>query len=194
MTTIFIITLSLFVIVQAIYIQALQRSPMGVLTPTALRIRLAIYSFLRIKCFVIGLDIRKMKSMNTVLGYTPSNKLIGRFIANTRRYSDIVGQYGGDEFVICGRGDANALVKRLLAKRDEINAMEITQQERNELVKHTDGLIDGLHVAICMVKETRDAFTAAQQAIDATEPLKAGGRETGDRNTSGKIGTLLVEL
>lgn len=186
-----IIVLSLVVLAQAIYIKALQRSPMGVLTPTALRLRLALYSLLRIKCFVVGLDIRKMKSLNTVLGYSNSNAVIGRLIASTRRYSDIVGQYGGDEFVICGRGDAQALVKRLLAKRDEINA-EMPTETREKLNAHTGGLVDGLHLAICVIAETTDARTSARKAIDETEPLKAGGVQTGNRDTSGKPGTLIT--
>ena len=185
--------LSLVILAQAVYIQALQRSPMGVLTPTALRLRLALYSVLRVRCFVVGLDIRKMKSLNTVLGYSNSNAIIGKFISGTRRYSDIVGQYGGDEFVICGRGNADKLVQRLYAMRDDINA-SLPNETREKLSIHTDGLIDGLHLAICTIHETDNAIFSAKRAIDATEPLKSGGRQTGNRDTSGRPGTLIVEL
>lgn len=193
-----IIILSLVIVAQAAYIAALQRSPMGVLTATALRIRLAMYSMLRIRCFVIGLDIRKMKSMNTCLGYSHSNNVIGKFISFTRRYTDIVGQYGGDEFVIVGRYDkryhsADIMIKRLLAKRDEINAT-MPSETREKLSINTQGLVNGLDVAIAYIEDTRDARGAAVKCIDATEPLKAGGRETGNRDTSGKVGTLIAKL
>jgi GGDEF domain-containing protein len=188
-----ILSLLFIILLQAAYIAVLQRSPMGILTPTALRIRLSLYSLLRVRCFVVGFDIRKMKSLNAVLGYSNSCETVGRLIASTRRYTDIVGQYGGDEFIICGRGDAKVLVSRLLEKRDEINS-GLTSETKMLLSAHTDGLIDGLHLAIASIPQTRDAFSAARICIDATEPLKACGRETGNRDTSGRQGTLIVSI
>ena len=190
------IVLSLVILAQAIYIQALQRSPMGVLTPTALRIRLKIYSMLRIRVFVIGCDMRKLKSVNEQGNHGTTNALIYRLFSVLRKNTDIVGQFAGDEFVIVGRWSKDGVEKvidRLLKRRDEINA-SLPADFRNGLSERTGCLVDGIHLAIASIQDTRDAYSAATKTIDATEPLKAGGRQTGNRDTSGRPGTLIVEL
>lgn len=191
-----IVLLSVVILAQALYIKALQRSPMGVLTPTALRIRLKIYSLLRIRVFVIGCDLRKLKSVNEQGNHGTTNAILHRLFSVLRKNTDIVGQFAGDEFVIVGRWSKDGVEKvmsRLLKRRDEIN-VSLPEDFRNGLSKRTGGLVDGIHLAIASIQDTRDAYSAAIKTIDATEPLKAGGRQTGSRDTSGKPGTLITEI
>lgn len=192
-----IVLISFLIIViaaQAVYIAALQRSQMGVFGPTALMLRLMLYSALKIRVWVIGLDIRKMQGLNKVGSMSNTNALIGKLLAVLRK-NDLVGQMYGDEFVIVGRysphGPYKAL-RRLLRRRDEIND-NLPKEFRSALCSHSGGLIDGLHMAICVIDDTDDAYGAAKYAIDKTGPIKAGN-ETGDRATSGQPGTVILRL
>lgn len=88
---------------------------------------------------------------------------------------------------------AEMIVARLIEKAAEIS-MGLSYDERQSLRQHTGGLVDGLHLAVCYTATTRNAMDTARRCIDAADAIKNGGRDTGDRNTSGKPGTLITTL
>lgn len=175
--------------------RTLRQSHLGVLSPAAIRSELRKaqwWACLRRhqRYDVIAIDIRKMHQLNEVLGYDYANRMIQRWLTSTLRADDIAGQWGGDEIVLApysGQGDG--VVKRLIdAAQNITNTM--SEQERNELRIKTGGLVDGFHIAASMVYDTPYLYDAAVSALDDANRLKSG-RETGDRATSGAVGTII---
>lgn len=188
--------------VQVLKVRMLSRSNFDNLSPAALRWQLRLWSLFRRPCAIIALDIRKLHDLNAVLGYSTSNGLIRDLISarqhqrsgHARRWLDLVGQWGGDELVMAladPRGRERVL-RHLEARLLELSA-RMTPEQRQALHDRTGGLVDGLHAAISIVPHTRDAYGAAGRAIDATGPMKEG-RLTGERSTSGAVGTVMQVL
>jgi GGDEF domain-containing protein len=197
MNTFFISITILIIVLQSLYISALQRSHLhpGVFSQKAGRMRLAWYGLLRVPGALVAFDIRGMHTLNAVLGYSQANRMLSRLlgVCSTRR--DIVATWGGDEFIVFipyGKlGDANNLVGRLTGKAKELSA-EIPEFEITQLIKWTGGIIDGLHLSAAIVEYTRNPLQAAQRAVDETEVIKVrGAKITGRRETTGNKGTLL---
>ena len=188
--------------VQVLKVRALSRSNFDNLSPAALRWQLRLWSLLRRPCAIIALDIRKLHDLNAVLGYDTANGLIRDLISarqhqrsgHAHRWLDLVGTWGGDEIALAladPRG-LDRVLQHLYARLDELST-RMTPAQRRALYDRTGGLVDGLHAAISIVPHTRDAYGSAVRAVDATVPLKEG-RITGERSTSGAIGTVIQVL
>lgn len=166
----------------------------GVLAPAA--IRHALRRTRGLADYVV-IDIRKLHTLNEVLGYTEASALVGRLtriLSDVRtqrgRAVDLAGQWGGDEFVYrLALGTGQGFLQRLLAQLDELTAT-LTPAQRSELARHTGGLVDGLCVAACLVEGASDPWRAIDHGIAVVTRLKAG-RVTGERATSGAVGTVV---
>ena len=184
---------------QLVKIAFLSRTHLDNMAPAALRWQLRIWSLLRRRCAIIALDVRKLHDLNALLGYSTANDLIRdlvsvRLLRKLGRWLDLIGQWGGDEFVIAlANADAWPLVvERIQARLIEITA-KLTPEQRAAIQERTGGLVDGLHAAISIIPLTRDAYGSAVAAVNATGPLKEGP-QTGARSTSGAIGTCVQVL
>lgn len=180
---------------QHMKIRFLSRCHFGILAPAALRWQLRLYSLLRKRCAVIALDVRKMHDGNEVLGYSTMNAMVSDLVRvrlRPGRTLDVIGQYGGDEFiaVISDPSAGELVVSRLIGRMRELTAA-MPAEKRAALAERTGGLVDGLHAAIALVPETRDAYRAAVQAVDKAGEIKAG-TVTGNRSTSGTAGTQIA--
>lgn len=177
-------------IVQLVKVRMLSYCAFG-LSKTALVWQLKLWSFFRIRCAVIAIDIRKLHDMNSILGYSEANKLMADALKNVARSNDLIGQYGGDEHIIAIR---NPQAWPLVLERFTANLRALTEtmpiESRDALYRRTGGLVDGLHAAIVIVPETRRAYHTAMLAIDKTGEIK-DGPQTGDRSTSGAKGTII---
>lgn len=188
--------------VQVLKVRALSRSNFDNLSSAALRWQLRLWSLFRHPCAIIALDIRKLHDLNAVLGYSTSNGLIRDLISarqhqrsgHARRWFDLVGQWGGDEVVVAVADPSgiDRVLQHLEARLVELST-RLTPEQRTALYDRTGGLVDGLHAAISVVKHTRDAYGTAVSAVNATGPLKEG-RLTGERSTSGAVGTIMQVL
>lgn len=171
------------------------------LSKAALRWQLTIWSLFRIPCAIIAVDFRKLHDINGLFGYSTGNELM-KTLASVRtrdkdghkRRHDLIGQWGGDEHILALR-DPNAWELVLDRFRANMRAAtdKMTPAERQVLFERTGGLVDGLHAAISVIPYTRDAYGAAVRAINATGPLK-DGPQTGNRSTSGAVGTIMQVL
>ncbi len=177
-------------VVQLVKIRMLSYCPFG-LSKTALVWQLKLWSLFRVRCAVIGIDIRKLHDMNALFGYSEGNRLMREALQNVARSNDLIGQYGGDEHIIAIR---NAEAWPLVLDRFTANLRALTEamatEDRAALIARTSGLVDGLHAAIVVVPETRRAYHTAMLAIDKTGEIK-DGPQTGDRSTSGAKGTII---
>jgi len=195
MTTILIISLALNIVLAAA-VKTLGTTHFGTLSPVFTHAYLHLLSALRIPCSVIVYDIRKMHELNAVFGYSNNNRdLIPRLTKVRRSRGDLVGQYGGDEFVVIATAHAGkTIARRIIARAKEIT-QSMTLAQRLELSTRTAGIVDGLHIALACEDYTRDALKTAAALVDETERLKeSGARQTGNRATTGNIGTLISGL
>ena len=188
--------------VSAAKVRVLSRTHFDNLAPAALRLRLRAWSFMRRGCAIIAIDIRKLHDLNAVLGYSTSNDLVRALMSvrqhrsyrHSLRWLDIIGQWGGDELIIA-LADPRALslvLGRMRARLEELTT-QLAPDRRTAIMQRTGGLVDGLHAAMTIVTYTNDAYGAAVRAVDATGPLKEG-RLTGERSTSGAVGTVTQVL
>lgn len=171
------------------------------LSKAALRWHLIIWSWLRVPCAIIAVDFRKIHDINGLFGYATGSEMMQTLAAirtkdkdGRKRRHDLIGQWGGDEHILALRdpGAWQLVLDRFYANLRAATE-RMTPEQRQELAYRTGGLVDGLHAAISVVPYTRDAYGAAVRAIDATGPLKEG-RMTGERSTSGAVGTVIQVL
>jgi diguanylate cyclase (GGDEF)-like protein len=137
---------------------------------------------------VLFVDLDGMKQVNDALGHEVGDAALVEMASVLRsvfRSTDVIARLGGDEFVIfCGAGTAAfgaAMVKRLTAKLDEINAVP---GRRYRLAcsagfkvadvgtePSLDELLSGADAAMYAVKRSkpriRSAVTGAAQAVQA---------------------------
>jgi len=192
MTT--ILTISLVINILTITaIMSMSRSHFGTLSPVATRLLLRALSILRVPVSVVVYDIRKMHELNAVMGYANSNILVARL--TKVRQSDIIGQYGGDEFVVISRpGAGSRIAWRIIEKAKEITA-QIDPAKRDALNLRTGGIVDGLTVAITYSNYSTNALRDTVRGVDETERLKEHNASmTGNRATTGNAGTLISEM
>jgi len=192
MTTLLIISLLVNVALVAI-ISSMSRSHFGTLSPSATKALLATLSVLSAPVSIVVYDIRKMHELNAVMGYSNSNILVAR-LTKVRQY-DIIGQYGGDEFVVISRPGAGSKIAWRIIERAKEITLQIDPAKRDALSLRTAGIVDGLSVAITYTNHTTDAWNAAAAGLDETERLKElGATMTGDRATTGNVGMLISEM
>lgn len=166
---------------------ALRQSHLGVLSPAATRYELARERRCR---DVIAIDIRKLHDLNAVLGWDRANSLVAQWISMARREGDLWGQYGGDELVaVVPPGDGSGLLERLQANAQAV-ADQMTEETRATLWARTGGLVDGFCIAACLLEGAGDVRQATADALEAAQQLKVG-RVTGERSTSGAVGTVV---
>jgi hypothetical protein len=196
---------------QQAVIDELSISPIGILSPAAIRRALRLMPG---PIDLICLDFRKLHEWNDILGYDLSSAYFGRFCRTRQvvahrsperrnpppsplqggyRGVDVRGQYGGDEIVIAvAPGDGPGLVTRLVEALDELTA-ELPLRARVAMHERTGGLIDGFAAAIVLIPGSHHPLIDAARGITETGRLKAG-RQTGERASSGAAGTIVATL
>lgn len=166
-----------------------------VLSPAATRLAVAHW---HAPAAVIGLDIRKMHDLNRVLGYNNAQYVISELMCCLRlehgRTQDMIGQWGGDEFaILVSDPDAGMLVAERMIEKTRALTSRLTPEQRTQLATQTAGLVDGIHIAMAVIPHSTNVARDVVRAIGRANELKEG-RETGDRSTSGAIGTVVEVL
>lgn len=184
---------------QQAHIAELRASPLGILSGAAIRCDLRAW---RGQADVIAVDWRKLHEWNEILGYDLATQFFAEFCrtraANRRRddhrSADIRGQWGGDEIVIAvAPGGGRGLLMRLIRALDELSA-QLSAEQRAKIVAQTGGLIDQFSAVFVLIEGSSCPIVDAARAVAECGQLKSGGRQTGDRATSGRPGTIVATL
>jgi len=176
-------------------IHSMSTSKYGWISRDAILTYLRILSIFHIPCSIVGYDLRKVNAWNAENNWSATTGVMGRLIQIRKNRGDVVGKFGGDEFVIVSAPHSGSII----AKRIVVRAQEITNELPTELRKRlsdrTGGIVDGLYVAIASCDYTTDAYGTAARLIDETEHLKEHDAPvTGNRATTGNKGTLVCEM
>lgn len=168
---------------------------------------------------VLAIDFRKLHEWNDLLGRERANIYLARLgqtrssdrpippTSAPRRQApregssdrravprDISGQYGGDELVIAVPcGDGRGLLARMLRLLGAMS-LELTCEERAIIHARTEGLLTGFAAVFVLVEGSRAPLSDACRAVAECDRLKSGGRQTGQRATSGRAGTIIGSL
>lgn len=175
----------------------LAQSNFGTLTPTATKLALAALASSDSPVDLIVIDIRKMHELNAVLGWDTTTATVTQLLACRHapgRAPDVLGQLGGDEFVIAvPAGDGSGMLRRLLSQAAAITTA-LPESARARLRESTGGLVDGVAVAAMLIEGTMTPLTSTLRALPLVAAMKADGRQTGERATSGAAGTLVCRV
>ncbi len=180
-------------------IAELSRSPLGILSGPAIRRALRQMPG---PVDLIAFDFRKLHEWNDVLGYDVSSNYLAKFCqtrTRTRRRGearplDVRGQWGGDEIVLAvAAGNGRGLLMRLVWALDTMTE-RLTDEQRTKITHNTGGLITGFAAVFVLVEGSGAPLVDAARAVSECGVLKSGGRQTGERATSGRPGTIIGSI
>lgn len=125
--------------------------------------------------YCVGIaDLDRFKELNDTFGHACGDRIlaeIGRAFRTHVRVTDVVGRWGGEEFIFILRdtslSDATALMERL---RKEVADMSIRCDARTHTVTASFGVADG--------ESGAPSFHTVRRADDAMYDAKAAGRNT----------------
>ena len=123
--------------------------------------------------YCVGIaDLDRFKELNDIYGHTCGDRIlavVGRTFRTHVRVTDVVGRWGGEEFIFIlhetSLADATALMERL---REEIASLSIAYDERIHKVTASFGVADGEGGSL--------SFHVVRRADDAMYDAKAAGR------------------
>lgn len=148
---------------------------------------------------LIALDFRKLHEWNELLGYDLATRYFAQFCqtrtrarrATDRRALDVRGQWGGDEIVLAvAAGSGLGLLLRLVRALDTMTE-QLTPEQRAAIEARTGGLLSGFAAVLVLIERSTVPIVDAARAVQECGALKAGGRQTGERATSGRPGTII---
>jgi len=135
-------------------------------------------------CAVILLDLDDFKFVNDAHGHAAGDQVlteVSKRLQVLTRVGDVVGRYGGDEFVVVMQGPVTAA-----------EAVSITRRLRSSFdrVVKTDGgdipVSASIGLAVAVVDDTPDTMLARADAAMYNEKFEAHLRRTGLRATHGR--------
>lgn len=120
---------------------------------------------------VVFLDLDNFKYINDTFGHSEGDWWIGQMgsiLASSFRTTDIVGRYGGDEFVVVMKDASNQNFVEFKLRAIQA-AIEEIAQEKEVKVTCSAG-------AYCFMKKKCDAMTCLNKADELLYKAKAGGK------------------
>ena len=98
----------------------------------------------QVTCTLIVMDLDDFKSLNDTKGHASGDEVLhqtGMLLLDTFRRIDIVGRFGGDEFVILMKGTASAEIARERCRTLQNNLRRISQIETGMQITGSFGII-----------------------------------------------------
>lgn len=124
-------------------------------------------------CAILFMDIDNFKQINDTCGHVYGDAVIravGECIGETLPGHTVAGRYGGDEFILCLGGAANAC-----AARDCAEMLQKAIRDRIALPGHTGSVT--VSIGICMSSDGVSYDELVRRADDAVYRAKALGKD-----------------